>query len=71
MYIDKDAFLTAEKVKYHPTNEACSILENVDLSASQYEIHKQLCRQGRDIRDEYFLSLWRTVITSIKRLFQR
>ena len=71
MYIPRDDFSTAEKVIIRQTNEPYDILENIDLSASQYEIHRQLCRQGRDMRDEYFLRVWRTVVTSIARLFQK
>ena len=71
MYIDKDAFSNAEKVNIRPANETCDILENVDLSVSQDEIHRKLYRQGRAIRDEYFLGVWRTVVASIKRLFEK
>ena len=71
MYIPRDDFSTAEKVIIRQTNEPYDILENIDLSASQYEIHRQLCLQGSNIRDEYFLWVWRTVVASIKRLFQK
>ena len=70
MYFDKDSFSTAEKVDFCPTGEARSTLEFVDCSVSQYEIHRQLCREGNDIRNEYFLGICRKVVTSIKMLFQ-
>ncbi|MGI9569528.1 MAG: hypothetical protein ACR2PH_07295 [Desulfobulbia bacterium] len=71
MYFNKDAFSKAEKVNSHPINETYNILENIDLSAGEDEIERQLRRQGREIRYEYFLSIWRTVVMSIKRLFQK
>ena len=71
MYFNKDAFSKAEKVNIRPINESDNILDNIDLSVSQHEIHRQLCRQGREIRDEYLLRVRRTVVTSIARLFQK
>ena len=71
MYIPRDDFSTAEKINIRQTNEPYDILENIDLSASQYEIHRQLCLQGSNIRDKNFLWVWRTVVTSIARLFQK
>ena len=70
MYIDKDAFLTAEKVDFSSKGEARSTLEFVDCSVSQYEIHRQLCREGNYIRNEYFLGICRKIVISIERLFQ-
>ncbi|MGI9569809.1 MAG: hypothetical protein ACR2PH_08760 [Desulfobulbia bacterium] len=71
MYFNKDAFSRAEKTNISPINETCHILENIDLSASQDEIERQLYRQGREIRDKYFLSIWRTIVMSINNLFLR
>ena len=70
MYFDKDAFSTTEKVKPRPPDEAYYILENIDLSVSQYENHYQLCLQGSAIRNAYCLWVCRKALKSAKNLVQ-